>query len=131
MTVSFSSSAATSLGFYGLSLNGTDKTYSNTAVSTYTLNGDATFVGYSMVAPVDATSANKEEYFIEVTTTTGGAKRIPVDLKSSADADFVGSTAGRSFIVSIYFKSNQQIAVDVEVADWIEEGEWQGEYAID
>ncbi len=131
ITFAASTPAETSLSFYGLSLAADDsKTYSNTAVTSYTLTGTSTFVGYSMVAPINATSANAAEYFLEINT-AGGAKRIPVDLKSSADADFEGSTAGRSFIVSIYFKSNQEIAVDVVVEDWIEEGEWQGEVAID
>ncbi len=131
ITFGTSTPAETSLPFYGLSQAvDNSKTYSNTAVSSYTLTGTSTFVGYSMVAPVSATSANTAEYFLEITT-AGGAKRIPVDLKSSADADFEGSTAGRSFIVSIYFKSNQEIAVTTEVEPWIEEGEWQGEVAID
>ena len=132
-TITFGAStpAETSLPFYGLSLTDDDaKTYSNTAVSSYTLTSTSTFVGYSMVAPIDATSTSTAEYFLEINT-AGGAKRIPIDLKSSANEDFEGSTAGRSFIVSIYFKSNQEIAVTTEVEPWIEEGEWQGEVAID
>ncbi len=132
MNATFSSVSATSMNFYSLSLDGNGaKVYTDNAPATYTLTTASTFVAYSMVAPVTASAANKKEYFLELTTTAAGVKRIPVDLKSSANTDFAGSTAGRSFVVSIYFKSNLEIAVDATVEAWIEEGEWQGEYAID
>lgn len=124
LTTAFSSGGATSLNFYGLNVADNKKIYTDTPVSAYTLTTVPTFVGYSMVAPVNATAANVEEYFLEITTSGGGVKRIAVDLTSATGIPFEGNTAGRVFIVSIYFKSGQEIAINVEVAEWIDEGEW-------
>jgi hypothetical protein len=126
-----SASSATSLNFYSLSYDaGTGaKTYANTAVSAYTLTTVPTFVGYSMVAPVTATSANKKEYYLEVVTSSS-TKRFPVDLMDKSSGYFDGTTAGRSFVVAIHFISLTEIAVKATVQDWDEQGEWQGEISI-
>jgi hypothetical protein len=126
------SSSATSLNFYGLSL-GADgkKAYTDTPLSAYALKSDPTLVAYSLVAPVDATTVATKEYFLEITTATGGVKRtIAVDLLKADSTPFTGSTAGRSFTVSINFKSTEQIAALAVVEDWDEQGEWKGEVAI-
>lgn len=123
--------SATSLDFYGVSL-GADgkKAYTDTPFSAYELTSVPTLVAYSLVAPVEATSAIIEEYFLEITTTDNVVNRIAVDLIGKDNNKFVGSTAGRSFTVSINFKSTEQIAVDAVVEDWDEQGEWKGEVAV-
>lgn len=122
-------SSATSMNFYALSADG--KTYTDDLIPTYTLTGEKTFVAYSMVAPVDATDANKTEYFLEITTTTGGSKKVGVDLIAKDGSAFALNTAGYSFDIAIKFKDNNQITVDAVVEDWDEQGEWQGEVSVD
>ncbi|MDR3117954.1 MAG: fimbrillin family protein [Mediterranea sp.] len=119
-----------SLDFYGLSLDVLDdnKLYTDVAVSDYTLTTIRDYVGYSMVAPVNATAA-ANEYFLAITTANKGIKYIGIDLKAVGGSDFTGNTAGHSFLISIHFKSNNDIMVDVTVDDWDEQGEFQGEIA--
>jgi hypothetical protein len=128
----FSSASATSLNFYGLTYNATadTKAYVNTVVPSYTLTTDPTFVGYSLVAPVTATVASEEEYFLEVVTAVGGSKKFAVDLLDKSSAPFDGSTAGKSFVLAIHFVSPTHIAVTATVEDWDEQGEWAGEVPI-
>jgi hypothetical protein len=132
----FSSSGVTSLDFYKLSLDDTNKkVYSDNLVSSapnYTLTVDPTLVAYSMVAPVVATAA-ADEYFLEIITSNAPTApyKISVDLIKTDGGPFEGSTAGHSFAFSIYFKSIKQIAVDAVIEPWDEQGEWKGEVSID
>jgi hypothetical protein len=136
----FSSGGATSLEFYGLSLDVTDaanpkKVYSNTAITSIkkeALSDDPEFVGYSLVAPVIAADPAKEYTLQIVSSNTAhvGTKKIDVELTGKDGKPFVGSTAGHSFIISIYFKSNNEIICTAFVEDWKEEGEWQGEISV-
>ena len=133
LALTFSSAAsATSLNFYGLSL-GADgkKTYTNTVLSAYELTDVPTLVAYSLVAPVTATSAATKEYFLEITTANvTGVKRVAVDLLKTDGDFFEGSTAGRSFTVSINFKITGEIAPLAAVEEWNEQGEWKGEVVV-
>lgn len=132
MVVSFAPGANNTLDFYGLTEDADgEKVYSDITMADYALTTDAELVAYSMVAPVTASEANKEEYILEIATELDGSKYIGIDLMAAAGEAFVGNTAGKSFTISLYFKSNEQIMVDVTVEDWEEEGEWQGEVAVD
>jgi len=131
MTTTFSAAAVNTMPFYGMTFADDVKTFSDDVAANYVLTTDATFVGYSMVAPVEATAENKEEYFLEINSTLSAQpKRVAVDLMSSAQAEFVGNTAGRVFVISLYFKSDSEISVTVDVEDWDEQGEWQGEVSV-
>jgi hypothetical protein len=129
-SVTFSSSSATSLPFYALgSFNGSNYTNDAIDVLANTLSDEGQFVGYSLVGAVDASDSAKE-YYLKITT-GGGDKKIAVDLVKTDGTPFVGSTAGRSFIVSVYFKSNEQITANAEVLGYEEGGEWEGELVVE
>ena len=130
MVVTPSAAALTSMDFYLASANGENKkTYTETPFTgqAYTLTTTPSLVAYSMVAPVNATVANTEEYYLEVETEEMGVRKISVDLLKDADTKFDGNTAGNSFTIALTFRSLELITVDVEVAEWIENGEYQGE----
>ncbi len=122
-------SGSTTLDFYGLSVDGTsgDKTYSASTVSSFALTSDSKAVAYAMVAPVTASATtNANEYTLEIVTATT-TKSVNIDLKKADNSAFTGATAGYSFGISLYFKSADEIMADVEVIDWVNEGEFQGE----
>ena len=132
MVVTAVTNAETALNFYGLSVDGSSKkVYSESAFSDYMLTTTPEYVGYTMVAPVTASpTTGTEEYFLAITTEKLGVKYIGVDLMAAGGVTaFNGNTAGRSFSISVYFKSNDEIMTDVEVIDWIEEGESKGDIA--
>lgn len=87
----------------------------------YTLTSVADLQAYAMAAPVEA-KAGVEAYFLEIKTDEETAK-IGVPLKAQAGTNFSGSTAGRSFTITVYFKDTGHISAIAEVKPWVEEGE--------
>jgi hypothetical protein len=131
----FSSVSTTSLNFYGLSLDDDKKkVYSDdiATVAAGTLkNNESIFAAYSMVGSVIADDTNPEYYLAFTTGASTPVKYIAVDLTDENDNPFTGSTAGHSFVVSVYFKANGQITCTAKVYAWENEGEWQGEAVAD
>jgi hypothetical protein len=125
----FASPAVKSLGFYMATESAgvpvyTDNPYSN---RTYELTQDFTLQAYALVASVNATQSQKNEYFLRVVRTIGGADQtnyIPFDLMGSDNkTPFTGSTAGRAFTVLVNYMGNQIKAI-ATVTDWVDEGEY-------
>jgi len=130
MVVTPSAAALSSMDFYLASTDGENKkTYTETPFinQTYTLTTTPSLVAYSMVAPVTAIEDKTDEYYLEVETEKMGTRKISIDLLKDADTKFVGNTAGNSFTIALTFRSLELITVDVEVVEWIENGEYQGE----
>lgn len=122
------SNPQTTLSFYGLTSDASgDKVYGTNTQFSYPLTTSSTLMAYSMVAPITATALEEKEYFLKITTANEGAKYIGIDLLDTKGIPFVGSTRGRSFVISIFFKSNNEIMASAAVEDWINEGEWEGE----
>jgi hypothetical protein len=116
------------LDFYGLSLNQDEEKVYTDVVATVgagALNDEPKLVAYSMVAPL--ADAGIEKYYLKI----NDLKTVISDLRYSNGTPFTGSTVGRSFVVSVYFKANEQIIATAVVGDWLGEGEEDLEVAVD
>lgn len=77
--------------------------------------------GYTLVAPITATSAADADFTIGVTTTLGGVdytkNDIIITLKDKDGNDFAGFTAGKSFVLTLTFRS-KGIQASASVSPW-------------
>ncbi|WP_455637423.1 fimbrillin family protein [Parabacteroides sp.] len=108
----------------------TDDVY---AAQDYVVPTASTLVAYSLVAPVTAVAGNggaNDEYTLKITTTKGAAssgRDVAINLKSTDGKDFVGSTAGKKFDITIQFLSEGQITATATVTDWVDGGSGTGQ----
>lgn len=112
------------------SISYTDDQYAN---QDYLVPTSSTLVAYSLVAPVEAVAGNlgaKDEYALNITTTKGAAisgKDVAINLKGTNGKDYVGSTAGKKFDITIQFLSEGQITATATVTDWVDGGSGNGQ----
>ena len=95
----------------------------------YEMTTTAVDAAYVLCAPVTATirdeiafeqngeTVRTNEYYINIKTSNRNA-RVPVDLKTSEDTWFSGSTSGKQFTISLTFKMGNNIAVSASITDW-------------
>jgi hypothetical protein len=117
---------ATSLPFYKATKADGAITYTNNAYTNqeYALTVDATLQAYALVAPVDASKGNEEEYFLRVQRVgASDPDYVPFDLIAADKTQFTGSTAGHAFTVTVNYEEAGVIKALATVTDWIEEGE--------
>jgi hypothetical protein len=81
---------------------------------------------YALVNSVDATAAEKKEYYLKVVRTgMSGPDYIPFDLvQSDNETPFVGPTAGRAFTVTVNYRERDVIKAVAVVSPWEEEGNY-------
>lgn len=81
----------------------------------------AVAVAYSIVCPVEATGT--DDYTLSVSTVNSGtAVSVPVNLKTTANADYTGDTQGKKFEVTLTFKATEIMAQGA-VTDWVSDGQ--------
>lgn len=95
----------------------------------YEMTTTAVDAAYVLCAPVTATTRDEiafeqnhetvrtNEYYINIKTSNRNV-RVPVDLKTSEDNWFSGSTSGKQFTISLTFKMGNNIAVSASITDW-------------
>ena len=95
----------------------------------YEMTTTAVDAAYVLCAPVTATirdeiafeqngeTVRTNEYYINIKTSNRNV-RVPVDLKTSEDTWFSGSTSGKQFTISLTFKMGNNIAVSASITDW-------------
>ena len=122
--------------FYLATEDGDNITYTDDALDGKTIDipatGSAVLTGYSLVAPVEAVVGDgdvKDEYTLKVYTSvkaTAG-KEVAINLKGTDGSDFVGSTAGKKFDITIQFRGEGQITATATVTDWVDGGSGNGQ----
>lgn len=84
----------------------------------YRLTTSAVEQAYVLCAPVTATNS-ADEYTLIVTTANRSSLEVPINLKASGDSgDFVGSTAGHEFIVTLEFGQGAVTTSVAAVTGW-------------
>lgn len=85
----------------------------------------AASVGYTLVAPITATQSADDDFMVGIKTMRNGVEytksNIGVTLQTTEGADFSGSTAGRSFVVTLTFKA-KNIQATASVTPWVNGG---------
>lgn len=74
-------------------------------------------VAYVMCAPVVATN-DSHEYIITVNTANRGEQEVILDLKNAEGGQYVGSSRGKHFGVTLKFKKGRAIAAQAIVESW-------------
>lgn len=99
----------------------------------YEIPTTSTLAAYALVAPVTGVAgsgAEKDEYTLKITTTGGTAtngKEVPINLQAVDGKDFIGSTAGKKFDITIQFLSEGQITATATVKEWMDGGSGNGQ----
>ena len=74
-------------------------------------------VAYVICAPVVATTGS-HEYIITVDTANRGEQEVILDLKNAEGGQYVGSSRGKHFGVTLKFKKGRAIAAQAIVESW-------------
>lgn len=130
--VAFSGSAA--IPFYAAT-DGASVSYSDEAFTgmSYDIPTTSALAAYALVAPVTGVAGSgneKSEYTLNITTTTGkaaGGKEVAINLQGVDGKDFIGSTAGKKFDITIQFLSEGQITATATVKEWMDGGSGNGQ----
>lgn len=115
--------------------DGESVSYSDDAFDgmTYDIPTTSTLAAYALVAPVTGVAGSgneKDEYTLKVTTTKGTAvsgKEVAINLQGTDGKDFIGSTAGKKFDITIQFLKAGQITATATVTDWVDGGSGSGQ----
>lgn len=90
--------------------------------SPYTLTEEVNEVAYVICAPTEAQAgsegARKSEYIITIKTEKRGLQTISLDIKDSNGNFYDGSTMGKQFKLTLYFKRGKNISLESEFSDW-------------
>ena len=84
----------------------------------YKMRKEGEDVAYVMCSPVDASTANTEEYVLYIKTSNRDAMNVPLDLKTVDSSPYQGSTRGKHFKVLLNFKKGENITISTSVTDW-------------
>lgn len=99
-----------------------DPTCTDTEYAGQTVSTTSTYVAYILCPPVEADGGEDAEYQLTVTNNTNASADVPINLKTTEDGNFDGSTAGYSFDVELDFKATE-IKAQATITAWKEGGQ--------
>lgn len=126
----FSSAADAEIPFFKASAAADSKiTYTDESLAPITISTTPTLVAYSMVPPVDASSAIND-YTLKITTSEGAGKSgkdVDIALKDMSGADLADLTDGKKFDITINFGGLNEITATATVEEWEDGGTGSGD----